>query len=194
MLTLVPGDWRVIALRGLVAVAFGVVTLVWPGLTLWSLVILFGVYALLDGLTALAAALGDERPLRRSRGWLVFEGICGIAAGIVAFAWPDITAVALLYVIAAWAILTGIVEIAAAIALRNVLRDTWLLGLGGLASMVFGVLLVITPGAGALVITWLIGWFALFFGAMLVALAWRLRRLESALRGSTTGSFRQAAV
>jgi uncharacterized membrane protein HdeD (DUF308 family) len=194
MLVLLPGDWRVIALRGLVAVAFGVVTLVWPSLTLWTLVLLFGVYALLDGLSALAAAFGSERPLRRSRGWLAFEGICGIAAGIVAFAWPHITALALLYLIAAWAMLTGILEIAAAIALRHVLRDTWLLGLTGLASVVFGVLLVITPGAGALVITWLIGWFAMFFGVMLLALAWRLRGGESALRESTTVSFRQAAV
>lgn len=192
MLTLFAGDWRVIAVRGIAAIAFGLVTLVWPGLTVWALVLLFGVYAFVDGITALVAAFTNEPAARSRRGWLAVEGICGVVAGIVAFAWPSITALALLYLIAAWAIVTGVVEIGAAIEFRRVIRDGWLLGLVGVASAVFGIVLMITPGAGALVITWLIGWYAVFFGVMLLMLAWRVRRIQSILQRPTLGSFRQA--
>ncbi len=177
-------DWRMVALRGVAALAFGLLTLIWPGLTLWALVVLFGAYALVDGVVALVVAFGNRVPVRR--GWLVFEGIVGIAAGIVTFAWPGVTALALLFVIATWAILTGVVEIATAIELRRTIRNEWLLALGGLASVVFGVLLLITPGDGALVITWLIGWYALFFGVMVLALAVRLRRVETGAHAGTT--------
>lgn len=186
-------DWRMVALRGVAALGFGILTLVWPGLTLWALVVLFGAYALVDGAVVLGAAIANRVPIGRSRGWLVFDGIVGVAAGIVTFAWPDVTALALLFVIAAWAIITGVVEISTAIELRQVIHNEWLLGLAGVASVVFGILLVITPGAGALVITWLIGWYALFFGVMLLSLAWRLRSIGTDAHGGAT-SFGQATA
>jgi uncharacterized membrane protein HdeD (DUF308 family) len=194
MLVLPFGDWQVTALRGLAALAFGILTLIWPGLTLWALVLLFGAYALVEGVFALAHAFTNGPSARGRRKWLVAEGLFGIAAGIITFVWPAITALALLYLIAAWAIVTGAVEIATSIQLRTATRDWWLLLLAGIASIVFGVLLMVTPGAGALVITWLIGWYAVFFGAMLLALAWRLRRVETALRGPERGRVREAAV
>src|SRR3954466_2356877 len=158
MLILFVGDWRAVALRGLAALAFGILTLVWPGLTLWALVVLFGAYALVDGVLVLGAVIAHRVPIGGRRGWLVFDGIAGVAVGIVTFAWPDVTALALLFVIAVWAIITGVIEVTTAIELRRVIQNEWLLGLAGVASVVFGILLVITPGAGALVITWLIGW------------------------------------
>ena len=179
-------DWRMVALRGGVALGFGVLTLAWPSLTLWALVVLWGAYAFVDGAVVLGAAFANRVPIGRRRGWLVFDGIAGVAAGIVTFAWPDVTALALLFVIAVWAIITGVVEVTTAIELRQVIQNEWLLGLAGVASVVFGILLVITPGAGALVITWLIGWYALLFGVMLLSLAWRLRRFETEPDGGAT--------
>jgi uncharacterized membrane protein HdeD (DUF308 family) len=179
-------DWRMVALRGVVALGFGVLTLAWPSLTLWALVVLWGAYALVDGAVVLGAAIANRVPIGRSRGWLVFDGIVGVAAGIVTFAWPDVTALALLFVIAAWAIITGVVEVTTAIELRQMIHNEWLLGLAGVASVVFGILLVITPGAGALVITWLIGWYALLFAVMLLSLAWRLHGIQTAAHGGAT--------
>src|SRR3954471_17509667 len=104
-------DWRGIAFRGAAAVCFGVLTLIWPNITLWVLVILFGAYALVDGVFTIAAVIAKAPGTAAHRGFLVFEGLLGIAAGIVTFAWPGITALALLYVIAIWAIVTGVIEI-----------------------------------------------------------------------------------
>jgi uncharacterized membrane protein HdeD (DUF308 family) len=146
-----------------------------------------------DGVLTLAAVVTQAPEARGRRGILVLQGVLGVAAGIVTFVWPGITALALLFVIAAWAIVGGVLQIVAAIQLRAVLRNEWLLVLGGVASVVFGVLLVITPGAGALVITWLIGWYAVFFGVLLLALAWRLHRVQSSLRDNAT-RFRPAAT
>jgi uncharacterized membrane protein HdeD (DUF308 family) len=187
------GDWRGIALRGIVAMLFGVVTLVWPGLTLTALVLLFGAFALVGGLFTIAAVITQLAGTGSRRSVMLFDGIVSVIIGVVTFAWPNITALALLYLIAAWAFLTGAMEVAAAVRLRAVLRHEWLLGLAGVASIIFAALLVITPGAGALVITWLIGWYALFFGALLLALAWQIHRLQSP-RDPATSPFRQAAV
>jgi uncharacterized membrane protein HdeD (DUF308 family) len=196
MLMFLPGDWRVLAIRGVAAIVFGVLTLVWPGLTLWALVVLFGAYALVDGVFTFIHAFTNELSTTGQRALLLLEGVCGVAAGVIAFAWPEITALALLYLIAAWAIVTGVIEIASAVALRGVVRNGWWLGLGGLASIVFGVLLMITPGPGALVITWLIGWYAVVFGITLLMLAFRVRRAESVVHGQgpAPGSFRHAAA
>jgi uncharacterized membrane protein HdeD (DUF308 family) len=189
----IVGDWRGIALRGVVAVLFGVVTLVWPGLTVTALVLLFGAFALVGGLFTIAAVITQPAGTRGRRGVMLFDGIVSVIIGIVTVAWPNITALALLYLIAAWAFLTGVIEVTAAVRLRAVLRHEWLLGLAGLASIVFAALLVITPGAGALVITWLIGWYALFLGALLLALAWQIHRLQ-APGDANASPFRQAAV
>ncbi|MGH2522060.1 MAG: HdeD family acid-resistance protein, partial [Anaerolineales bacterium] len=138
------------------------------------LVLLFGAYALVDGLFALITGLTRYGESPR---WWVFliEGLVGIAAGILTFVWPGLTGVILLYLIAGWAIFTGVFEVVAAIRLRKEIDNEWLLALGGVASVIFGVLLVLRPAAGALAVVWLIGAYALIFGALLVALGLRLR-------------------
>jgi uncharacterized membrane protein HdeD (DUF308 family) len=177
MLDILARNWWAIALRGLFAVLFGVAAFIWPGLTLTVLVILWGAYALVDGVFALVAAF---RAAQMKMTWwpLVLDGILGIAAGVVAFAWPGITALALLYLIAVWAILTGIVEIIAAVRLRHVISGEWLMGLAGLLSILVGVILIVAPGAGALAVVWTIGAYALIFGIVLIALGFRLRGLR----------------
>jgi len=172
MLNLLARNWWLLALRGLLALIFGLLALIWPAITLRVLVILFGAYALVDGLFRVITALKDSR---KRWGILLLEGVLGIALGILAFIWPDITALALLYLIAAWALVTGILEIMAAVWLRKELKGEWLLGLAGLASVVFGLLLVIWPGSGVLAIVWLIGAYTIVFGVLLIALAFRLR-------------------
>ncbi len=174
MHTILARNWWAIALRGLFAVLFGVAAFVWPGITLVVLVLLWGAYALVDGIFALVAAVRAAE--RRGTWWpLVLEGILGIVAGVLTFIWPGITALVLLYLIAAWAILTGIAEIVAAVRLRRVLTGEWLLGLAGVVSIIFGVLLIVFPGAGALAVIWLIGAYALVFGIVLIVLGFRLR-------------------
>jgi uncharacterized membrane protein HdeD (DUF308 family) len=172
------GDRRSLAVRGAAAVIFGLVTLVWPGLTVTALVLLFGAYALVDGVSALVAAFTSGSHDGTSKAIVILLGLTGVAAGVITFLWPGITALALLFVIAGWAFVTGVFEIVAAIRLRRELRGEWLLALAGVLSVLFAVLLVVTPGAGALVITWLIGWYALFDGVVLLALVWRLRELD----------------
>lgn len=167
-------NWWALVIRGLAAVLLGVLALVWPGITLVALVFLFAGYSLVDGVAALVGAV---RAMEHHDRWgvLVLEGIVGIAAAVVTLAWPAITAIALVYVIAAWAIITGALEIAAAIRLRRHVSGEWLLILGGIASLAFGILLMIAPLAGALVIAIWVGVYALFFGVMLMALGFRLR-------------------
>ncbi len=171
--------WWVLALRGAAAVLFGLLALLQPVPALAILVILFGVYAAVDGVLALAAmrrwSAGSDR-------WwaLLLHGIAGIGLGLLAFFVPTTTAVALLYVIAAWALLTGILEILAAIRLRRVIESEWLLGLSGLASAVMGILLIAWPRAGLLAIVWIVGVYALVYGTLLIGLALRLRGLSGA--------------
>jgi uncharacterized membrane protein HdeD (DUF308 family) len=172
------GDRRSLAVRGAAAVLFGIVTLVWPRLTLTALVLLYGAYALVDGVSMLAAAFTGGSQEGASKALVVLIGLAGVAAGIITFVWPGITALALLFVLAGWALITGVLEIVAAVRLRRELRGEWLLAVAGVLSVLFAIFLVITPGAGALVITWLIGWYALFAGVVRLALAWRLRQLD----------------
>jgi uncharacterized membrane protein HdeD (DUF308 family) len=179
------GSWKSLALRGAAAVLFGVLTLIWPGLTLWALVLLWGAYVLVDGLSVLGDVFTHAPGTDDRRGWLIFQGVVSIVAGVLTFVWPDITALALLFVIAAWAFVTGVLEIAAAVRLRRVLSNEWLLALVGVLSIAFAIGLVVTPGAGALVITWFIGWFALLAGAVRLGLAWRVRKLDTELAGAT---------
>lgn len=177
--------WWVLALRGAFAVLFGVLAFAWPGVTLSALVLLFGAYALVDGVFALVHAAAGGAGVR----WpLALEGLVGVLAGLGTLAWPEITALALLYLIAAWAIVTGLLEVVGAIRLRRVIDDEWLLGLSGLASVVFGVLLVLWPGAGALAVVWLIGSYAVVFGVLVIALAFRLRSIGQPVDGSAAPS------
>ena len=172
MLKLLARNWWVLVLRGVVAVLFGIAALIWPDITVTALVFLFGAYVLVDGIFALIGAFW-----RRTGQWwlLLIEGIAGIAAGILTFIWPDITELVLLYLIAFWAILTGILEIVAAIQLRRELTGEWLLVLGGLASLAFGIVMVLSPGAGATALIWLVGAYAIVFGILLVILGFKLR-------------------
>ncbi len=167
-------NWWALAVRGLVAILFGVVTFLLPVATLASLVLLFGAYAIVEGVFNLIAAArgrGNEQPW-----WaLVIEGLVSIGAGIVTFAMPGLTAIVLLYVIAAWAVITGVFEIVAAIRLRERIQNEWWLVLSGIFSVVFGGLLMAFPGPGALAVVLWIGAYAIVFGAMLVALSFRLR-------------------
>ncbi len=178
------GDWRLLAVRGLLAVGFGVVTLVWPEITLWAVVVTWGVFALLDGIGSLVAAFTGD--VVRGRGWLVVHGVLGVAAGLIAFIWPDITGLVMLFVIAVWAFLSGLAKLVTAVQLRRELQHEWILGAVGVLSMGFAVMLVVTPGTGVLVITWLIGWYAIVLGLALLALAWEVRReLPSAAAGTS---------
>src|SRR6516162_11662397 len=164
-------NWWALALRGLAAVLFGLLTFFLPGITLVTLVLLFGAYALVDGILNLAAFFRVA-----SHHWaLLIEGVIGIIAGVLTFAWPAITALVLLYVIAFWAIFTGIFEIIAGIRLRRAVTNEWMLIVIGVLSLLFGVLILFAPGVGALAIILWIGAYALVFGVFLLALAFRLR-------------------
>lgn len=174
MLTLLTRNWWVFALRGLFAVIFGVLALIWPQATLMALVLLFGAYALVDGVFAVVFGIAAYR---RDEHWWVglLEGVAGIIIGVLTLFWPGVTAVVLLYFIAAWALVTGIMEIVAAIQLRRVITNEWMMILSGILSVIFGVLLVVFPSAGALSLVWLIGAYAIIFGILLIGLAFRLR-------------------
>ena len=175
MIAVFASNWWSLALRGLIALLFGVLAFIWPGISLTALVFLFGAYALVDGLFTIVASL--NAPAGYKRWWaLLLEGIFSIAAGVLSFFWPGITALVLLYLIAAWAIVTGIFEIAAAIRLRKEITGEWLLALSGILSVLFGLMLVAWPGTGALAVVWLIGAYAVVFGGLLLALAFRLRK------------------
>ena len=166
--------WHMLLLRGVVSVLFGVTLFVWPGISLASLVLLFGAFVLVDGFANIATAI---RGRQENENWWValLAGIAGIALGVLTFVVPGITALTLLFYIAIWAVATGLLEIVAAIELRKEIKgEGWLL-LSGLASVVFGVLLIARPGAGALAVLWLIAAYAIVFGAILIVLAFKAR-------------------
>ena len=171
MLHTLARNWWALALRGLAAVLFGLLTFFVPGITLVTLVLLFGIYALMDGFFNVIAFFRVP-----AHHWaLLLEGVIGIIAGILTFVWPAITAIVLLYVIAFWAIFTGVFEIIAGIRLRKVITNEWLLLALGVLSLLFGILILFAPGAGALAIVLWIGAYACLFGIALLALAFRLR-------------------
>jgi uncharacterized membrane protein HdeD (DUF308 family) len=178
MLEMLARYWWTLALRGVAAVLFGLLAIIWPDITVLVLVALFGAYALVDGVIAVGTALFGDRSQIVSRGWVIAEGIAGIAIGIITFVWPGATTLVLLWLIAAWALVTGIFEIIAAIRLRREMEGEWLLGLSGVLSVVFGILLAVWPTAGALTVVVLIGIYSIVFGGVLIGLGLRLRRLH----------------
>jgi uncharacterized membrane protein HdeD (DUF308 family) len=174
-------NWWAVVLRGVTGIIFGILAFVMPVLTLAALVMLFGAYALVDGVfSIIAAATGRTGP----RSWwaLVLTGIVGIAAGLVTFFMPGLTALTLAYVIGAWAIVSGVLHIITAIRLRKVIDNEWWLGLSGALAIVFGVFMLLAPGAGALAVLFWIGAFAFVYGVVLVALGITLRIRRDDLR------------
>jgi uncharacterized membrane protein HdeD (DUF308 family) len=195
MLETLSRRWWAVALRGAAAILFGVLALVWPAMTVFALVIVFGAYVLVDGAFTLVAAFGDQDGARTrgSRAWLVARGVAGVLTGIIAAVWPGITALALLWVIALWAMVTGLFDIVAAFHLRKQIRRERLLALSGGLSALFGVLLVVWPAAGVLTLVVLIGIAAITFGVTLLMLGLRLRRARRH-DPATTGHHRRPAT
>lgn len=168
-------SWWALALRGLVAVLFGLAALFWPGLVLAALILLFGAYALVDGVLGIIAAFRSSVE-GMTRWVLLTEGGIGILFGIVALVWPDLTALGLLYIIAFWAVLAGIARILRAILLRREIENEWSMALSGILSVILGIVLLFLPGTALLAYAWLIGLFALALGVMLIVYAFRVRR------------------
>lgn len=187
----VPHHWWTFGLRGLAAVIFGILAFAWPGLTLTTLVLLFGAFVLINGVMAILSAI-------RSKGnhlWvLLLEGVIGIVAGLLVFIWPGLTAVLLLYIIAAWAIMSGVLEIVSAVRLRTIIEHEWAWIISGALSIVFGCIAVARPGAGALAVVWLIGAYAILFGITLFFVAWRIHDLERSEHGHRGGAGVQQPV
>jgi uncharacterized membrane protein HdeD (DUF308 family) len=171
---LMARNWWLVALRGALAVIFGILTLAWPGVTLLALILLWGIYALVDGISSIA--LGAA--VRGHRWSNVVIGVVGILAGLVAIMLPGETAVVLLVIIAIWAIVAGVVQIAAGLALRRTMAHAWFLVLTGGLTLVLGVVLLLNPGAGALALVTTIAIFALIWGISLILLGFRLRGLR----------------
>ena len=169
------GHWWALAIRGGIAILFGLAALLRPGIALEALILLFGAYALVDGVFSIVGVFGGTRG--GTPRWLLFiEGVASIVAGLIAFFLPGLTAILLLYLIAAWAIVTGISEIAMAIRLRKEIRGEWALIVGGALSVVFGVILaVVGPVVGLISLIWLIGFYAVVFGVMMLVTAFSVR-------------------
>lgn len=171
-------NWWALLLRGALAVLFGLIALVIPGAALGALILLFAVYALLDGIGAIIAAV---RSAERHERWIpmLIEGIAGVLAGVLTFIWPGATALVLLYLIGFWAIVTGVLKIVAAVHLRRVVPGEWVLILNGIFTVLFGILVVALPTLGLLTLIWWIGFYAILRGVLYIALAFRLRRRSS---------------
>jgi uncharacterized membrane protein HdeD (DUF308 family) len=174
MLHALARNWWLILLRGIAAVIFGILTFIWPGITLLTLVLLYGAFAFVDGVLALWAAIagGQAAP----RWWLAIIGLLGIAVGLLTVMMPGVTALVLLLFIAAWSIIIGIMQIIGAIRLRKEIDHEWWLVASGALSVLFGLILVAVPGAGALGLLYVIGAYAIIYGVMLIALAFRLKK------------------
>ena len=189
MSAILAQNWWAIAIRGVCGIVFGLIALFLPGATILTLVLFFSAYMLVDGIFGIVAAVRAASNHQRW-GLLVLEGVLNIAVGVIAFIWPGLTAVTFVLLIAAWAIVTGVLEIVAAVRLHPEYGRWWLI-LSGVASVIFGVLLVVAPLAGVIVVTWWIGAFALIFGIMLLVLAFRLRArkdMGTPVAGSTAAA------
>ena len=169
-------NWWLLLLRGLVAIVFALLTWAQPGVSLAALVLVFGIYVLADGLLGVWSAIAKRRD---NRHWwlLLLCGVAGIVVGVMTFIMPGITGLVLLMYIAAWAVITGVLQIVAAIRLRKEIKGEWLMILSGLVSVAFGVLLFLQPGAGALAVAWIIAAYAFIFGVLMVLLAFKVRKL-----------------
>ncbi len=186
MVTHYSRNWWGLAIRGLIAIAFGIAAFVWPGITFAVLVLLFAAFAFWDGIFAAIAAV---RHHTLSRNWwlMLFEGLVGIVIGLIAFFLPGIAIGAMVLVIAAWAIITGILEIASAVYLRREIKGEWFLALSGVLSIIFGILVAAFPAAGMVAIAGIFGAYAIVFGLVELILAFRLRGYGEQPAGQATG-------
>ena len=168
-------SWWAMVLRGVAALLFAALALMWPGLTFGILLVLFASFAIVDGSLAILAGIKAASDNRR---WvaLALEGVVGVLVGVLVFTWPSVSAVTLTYLIAFWAIVTGIFELAVAMRMRRVVKGEWVMALGGFASLTFGFLVAAKPGTGALAFVWILGAYAAVFGLLLIGLGLRLRR------------------
>jgi len=179
MLKALADGWWAFALRGTLALLFGLGALSYPGLTLLVLIIFFGIYALIDGITALLMGIGEKK-------WYVYMllGLISVAAGVIAIARPGVTALALLFVIGLWALIKGVTEIVAAIQIRKEVEGEWALALSGVFSVLFGLFVLVRPGAGALALVWLIAIYAFALGILQLMLGFRLRRMKKEMESA----------
>jgi uncharacterized membrane protein HdeD (DUF308 family) len=184
MLEMLSRYWWAFVVRGIFAILFGILAYAWPGITLSTLIIFFGAYVLIDGILLAIKTIGKWGE-RDDRWLLLLEGLLGIGIGVITFVAPGITAVALIFFIAAWSLATGVLEIAAAIRLRKEIQGEGWMILSGIASIVFAVLVMFFPGAGALGLLWLIAAYAIIFGVMLVILGIKLRGHRSRSKVAT---------
>jgi len=168
-----PRRWWVYVLRGIAAIVFGIAAWAWPNLTIGTLVIVFGIYAIADGLLSIWAALFTNAGGHRLS--LILAGVAGILIGIISIAWPELTATTVVLLIAIWAVSVGLLQIFSAWQLRNEIENEWLLMLAGAGGVIWGILVMIFPGGGAVSIVWAIGLFAILLGALLIVLGFRLR-------------------
>src|SRR3989440_3097356 len=173
-------NWWVLLVRGILAILFGIIALAAPGIALLAFIYVFAAYALLDGIAAIVVSL-QERNVLRTWWVLLLEGIVGIIFGILAFAWPGETALVLLYLVAIWALVTGVMEISSAFVVPGSAGQRWGLGLAGLLSIIFGIILIVHPGAELLAILWLVGIYAIVFGIALIIYAFQIRSRPSTL-------------
>jgi uncharacterized membrane protein HdeD (DUF308 family) len=182
--TILQRYWWMILIRGILAILFGILVFTWPGITLLSLVLVFGAYALVDGIANVVTAIGGRR--EQEHWWvLLLLGLAGVALGVLTFLNPGITALVLLFYIAVWAIVTGLLQIVAAIRLRKEIEGEFWLALAGAASVALGVLLIARPGEGALAVLWIIGAYAILFGVVLLILAFKARGFVKQVRSAT---------
>lgn len=182
MLSVLAQNWWAVALRGVVAIVFGILAITLPGVTLAALILLWGVYAVADGVFAIISGV---RAARRHERWgvLVVEGIAGIIAGVIAVFLPAAVAFVFVFLFALWAFVTGVIEIIEAIRLRREIQGEWLLALAGVLSVLLGIYVAAFPGLGLLGLIWTMGVYAILFGMALIALSVRLRHLAPTRRG-----------
>lgn len=172
---IVADNWWMLLIRGIIAILFGIAAFAWPGLTLLTLTLLWGAYAIVDGIFALWAGVTGRGASGGMRWWLAIVGVIGVIAGIVTFVAPAAVMVALLLYIAIWAIIVGVMEIWGAVWLRREIENEWWLALAGALTAIFGVILLFEPTAGALGLVWLIAAYGIVVGIVLIGLAFRLR-------------------
>lgn len=169
-------SWRVLLLRGIVGIIFGILAITWPQITLMFLAYLFGIYVLVDGALGVWTAIATYK---KNESWwtVLLWGLVSIVAGVITLIAPGITLIVLLFYIAIWAIATGVLEIIAAIRLRAEITGEWLLILSGIISVIFGIMLIAWPGAGLVALTWMVGIYAIFFGLLITILAFRIHSI-----------------